>query len=1157
MAIAFVQHVASGSGTGTSISASVLANTNVGDDLILAAGPNAPISVTDSKGNVWFYDTPYAQAPVIFRTHLTAQLTTSDTITVHFANSNFVEFQVHEFSTASGNQLMFDQFAYATGTGTALNSGKSGTTSVPTELVIGVGSTGSAVSLSAGTGYSLLSSAGQLAVESGAVTVQAPFAASMSSGSSVAWGCIVATYFEAAAPTLTTFTYDTVNHLQVDRYEPAGFAGGPAPAVLLIHGGSFDSGDKSWCAPMAQRLANAGILCYSVNYRLAPNYWPIPDDDIANCIAWMKARPEVDSSGIYTLGFSAGARLAAYAAMTVADIAGCVTWSGNYDLAASYDEGYTSNNLMGPEPRSDWVLASPVMYMTAQSPPVFILHARSDATVPYQAAQIAAERARDVGQPYWTASFNTADHAAAMYPYAMGPTIAWLTQLIDYGLRPGVVVTKMNTSGVSYTGSPVSVAVATPPTLKNHLVMVVDSDQTLSSITDPEGNVWTIHGHIGTTSYATIASCRIDTEYTTSDSLTLTFAAATTYAVPRIMEVTGLDQSAWFDLYQGQGGSSATPTTGTSSTTAARGEVVIGTVWTASAVTKIAPGTGQTLYSFTSWGTGDTGDLWYQTNQTGTQTLSATLSASVSWQSILGAFKTAQWPTSAAIVPPTTEPNVVLGTLVHEFLSPWGNDAPGIVDSLQLTDQAPGGYQAATGNLPWSYVLDHPEVYQFGTTWRITHAESGQLVWAGYLLDPAPSGNVAQLVAKGWGILPTRTAGVRLYQDRYYGDWSDMSSDPYGYTGIASYITADVNSTNGRVNFHTSNGTTTAVGDKAGVTFWAPGNPITRVAFSYATDLSDANWDILIRTATGPSGTLTTKQTISTFGSTGTYDTDSNGGISGSGDLVVIELYNSVTTTSGNRHFRITDLRVNGIAIGDSWTTDQIVADIAGFLGIQTTLVTSATDVGVPLYIQQGSYAEALTYMAAISDYYWRVVDLGNGPVMDYGPWGQTTWTLVDPEMPVDLQALDRYNEVTVPFSYSNSSATGTITITADPNPAVFSANGITNNYSDFASIQAMPDATTATNVATNIVNYLSGLRYGGTVTLSRVKDANGSMRSAYHVQAGDSLKIPTLGVTLRISSTTKTDTSVQVSFAQDYPQVDQFINKTQQRISLGGTQQA
>ncbi|WP_375444428.1 alpha/beta hydrolase fold domain-containing protein [uncultured Fibrella sp.] len=87
------------------------------------------------------------------------------------------------------------------------------------------------------------------------------------------------------------------------------------PAVLLIHGGGWRSGDRSQHVPMAQQLAAAGYVAVTAEYRLSTEaQYPAAVHDLKAAIRWLRANARqyaIDTNRIATLGFSAGGQLAA------------------------------------------------------------------------------------------------------------------------------------------------------------------------------------------------------------------------------------------------------------------------------------------------------------------------------------------------------------------------------------------------------------------------------------------------------------------------------------------------------------------------------------------------------------------------------------------------------------------------------------------------------------------------------------------------------------------------------------------------------------------------------------------------------------------------------------------------------------------------------
>ncbi|WP_229369905.1 alpha/beta hydrolase [Fibrivirga algicola] len=87
------------------------------------------------------------------------------------------------------------------------------------------------------------------------------------------------------------------------------------PAVLLIHGGGWRSGDRSQHIPMAQKLAAAGYVAVTAEYRLSTEaQYPAAVHDLKAALRWLRANARqygIDTTRIATLGFSAGGQLAA------------------------------------------------------------------------------------------------------------------------------------------------------------------------------------------------------------------------------------------------------------------------------------------------------------------------------------------------------------------------------------------------------------------------------------------------------------------------------------------------------------------------------------------------------------------------------------------------------------------------------------------------------------------------------------------------------------------------------------------------------------------------------------------------------------------------------------------------------------------------------
>jgi len=131
-----------------------------------------------------------------------------------------------------------------------------------------------------------------------------------------------ARFVEAVLPPGVTAKTDLVycrqqgRDLHLDAFYPTQSARRQLrPAVLLIHGGGWRSGDRSQHVPMAQKLAAAGYVAVTAEYRLSTEaQYPAAVHDLKATLRWLRANARqygIDTTRIATLGFSAGGQLAA------------------------------------------------------------------------------------------------------------------------------------------------------------------------------------------------------------------------------------------------------------------------------------------------------------------------------------------------------------------------------------------------------------------------------------------------------------------------------------------------------------------------------------------------------------------------------------------------------------------------------------------------------------------------------------------------------------------------------------------------------------------------------------------------------------------------------------------------------------------------------
>jgi len=219
--------------------------------------------------------------------------------------------------------------------------------------------------------------------------------------------------------------------LLLDFYRPPGRRG-PAPCVVVIHGGSWvsgnrmDDGTKRW---LNDHLARRGYAVASIDYRLCPEWvWPAQRDDLLAAIAFVRAQAaalDVDPARIVLLGRSAGAQIAlatAYAARDPA-VRGVVAIYGPTDFRLTWDVSLEPGNLdhrlnlvafLGGTPTNAaspaYDSASAVTLATPNAPPTLILQGRLDVNVLHRQAERLDDRLSAAGVPHALVSLPWAAH---------------------------------------------------------------------------------------------------------------------------------------------------------------------------------------------------------------------------------------------------------------------------------------------------------------------------------------------------------------------------------------------------------------------------------------------------------------------------------------------------------------------------------------------------------------------------------------------------------------------------------------------------------------------------------------------------------------------------------------------------------------------------
>lgn len=217
--------------------------------------------------------------------------------------------------------------------------------------------------------------------------------------------------------------------LPFDFYPAAAGEARPAPCVIVVHGGGWDSGDRTQLAPFNHWLARRGYAVAAVSYRLAPKFpWPAQRDDVLAALAHLKAHAAglgIDPTRFVLLGRSAGGQIAeavGYAA-AAAELRGVIALYAPSDMVFAYvnareDDMLKSPTLMrqflGGTPdtaRANYESASALQFVRRTSPPTLLLHGENDALVWHRHSVRLAATLAEHGVPRVFVSLPWATHA--------------------------------------------------------------------------------------------------------------------------------------------------------------------------------------------------------------------------------------------------------------------------------------------------------------------------------------------------------------------------------------------------------------------------------------------------------------------------------------------------------------------------------------------------------------------------------------------------------------------------------------------------------------------------------------------------------------------------------------------------------------------------
>lgn len=248
--------------------------------------------------------------------------------------------------------------------------------------------------------------------------------------------------------------------LILDIFSPAEDPSAKHPAVVLIHGGGWSSGDRSLMYPLSDYLARHGYVAVPVEYRLSPEaIYPAAVEDLRKALEWIVENGGahgIDTDKIAILGCSAGGQLAGLVGLTFGRNAAMERLPGGPVRAIVNIDGimdFTSEEARANEDNPAkkvtaagrwfggrysekpklWKEASPIYYVNEHSPPIQFInssiprfHAGRDAVI---------EKLDQFSIPSEVHTFEDAPHSFWLFDPWFEKTAGFVADFLNRVLR--------------------------------------------------------------------------------------------------------------------------------------------------------------------------------------------------------------------------------------------------------------------------------------------------------------------------------------------------------------------------------------------------------------------------------------------------------------------------------------------------------------------------------------------------------------------------------------------------------------------------------------------------------------------------------------------------------------------------------------------------
>jgi acetyl esterase len=218
---------------------------------------------------------------------------------------------------------------------------------------------------------------------------------------------------------LKDIVYSELAQLKLDAFVPR--VSKSVPAVILVHGGGWEAGDKvTYVTPLFEPLARAGLAWFSIDYRLTPASTHQDQlADVRRAIQFVRAehaRFNIDPARIVLVGESASGQMVTQIATEDASLAGVISFYGVYDLPSMVTDTSSRSllvrlfrrHVLDDDARALLRQYSPLYQAHKSMPPLLLINGTGERL--WVQAQAFARRLTDLGVRHEMIALEGAPH---------------------------------------------------------------------------------------------------------------------------------------------------------------------------------------------------------------------------------------------------------------------------------------------------------------------------------------------------------------------------------------------------------------------------------------------------------------------------------------------------------------------------------------------------------------------------------------------------------------------------------------------------------------------------------------------------------------------------------------------------------------------------